>query len=738
MDYNATGMRNMKRKYIILWILITGLAVAPQLLSAQKSKLSLAAGKMREFNYSTAAEIYEDILSNPKFEKDTAALRGLASCEMNLGRYASAEKHLRDLMTLNAANGSDMHLLAHSLKFQNKYADAVEIYRQILTQNPGDAEAQLYTSNPDFAWEIKRDSVIYLIQNEKQINSEQSDFAPGFFGKDKLIFSSARGMGAGAARNYAWNNQPYLNVYAADIATDSSLKNAAVLPNRLNTRYHEGSMSFFAQDSRMYLTRNNYFNGNRKKSKDGYLNLGIFSYKFENGEWGAEDAFVHNNSEYSVGHPALNRSNTRIYFVSDMPGGLGGTDIYYCEREGEVWGTPRNAGPAVNTPDDEMFPYVAGDSTLYFSSSGHIGLGGLDLFYIPVYDSTATARNLGYPANTHFDDFGVVVYPDETVGYFSSNRAGGMGDDDIYSFRVRPPEFVDVTGRVVEMVTLAPLRNADVMVEAQDGSLISVKTDDQGRYSVKAPYRKSIRIEAELEDYAKAGVDVLTNPRITSYKANDIMMKKVDILAQGTVVYDYDGSPAAGARVFILDEKGQPLDSTVVAANGSYTAVLPEGRKGSVEVRHDGYVKLTKPFDTGKLPKSKRKVENDFRLFKLEKGTVVRLDNIYYDYGKSDIRADAAFELDKLVQILQDNPTMSIELSSHTDSRGGDAYNLKLSDSRAHSAVKYMIGRGIATSRMVAKGYGETMLLNKCANNVKCSEEEHQFNRRTEFKILDF
>jgi outer membrane protein OmpA-like peptidoglycan-associated protein len=162
---------------------------------------------------------------------------------------------------------------------------------------------------------------------------------------------------------------------------------------------------------------------------------------------------------------------------------------------------------------------------------------------------------------------------------------------------------------------------------------------------------------------------------------------------------------------------------------------LPEMATGILEVVKAGYVKLTRPFNTRNT--RLRKVENDFRLFKLEKGTVVRLDNIYYDYGMSDIRADAAFELDKLVQILNDNPTMRIELSSHTDSRGGDAFNLKLSDARAQSAVKYVISRGIDASRLVAKGYGETKLLNNCANNVNCSEEEHQFNRRTEFMILD-
>jgi outer membrane protein OmpA-like peptidoglycan-associated protein/tetratricopeptide (TPR) repeat protein len=702
---------------------------------AQKAKQKLALKSMMAFDYQTASEIYGDILGNEKFANDTVALRNIAECEINLGKHAQAEGHLRKLMQTPAAKTNDMHRLAQVLKLQGKYSEALDIYNQILAKDPSDETAQRYIDNPDFAEDIRKDSVIYVVTNMSDVNSPSSDFAPGFFTSGKLILSSSRGLGVGARRYYSWNNQPYLNVYSCDIRPDSTLSNISVLPNRVNTRYHEGTMSYQAGDNRMYMTRNNYFKGNTRKSKIGHLNLGIFSYKYSGGTWGEEQMFTHNNKEFSVGHPSLTQSGNRIYFVSDMPGGEGGTDIYYCEKEGDKWGSPKNAGNSINTEGDEMFPFALGDSILYFSSAGHIGLGGLDLYSINMMDSLSAAQNVGYPLSSHYDDFGIILYPDETAGYFSSNRPGGKGDDDLYRFVVRPPDFVDLTGRVVEANTMLPLSNADVMVEARDGSMIMVKTNEAGVYTIKAPYRKVIRIDAEKQDYVRSGTDLATNPRKTSYTAGDIVLKKEDILAVGKVVYDVDGQPAPGAEVHVLDSKGQLIASTVVSADGTYEVPLPEKAKGILEVVKDGYVKLTKPYDTNNT--KVRKVENDFRLFKLEKGTVVRLDNIYYDYGKSDIRADAAFELDKLVQILNDNPTMRIELSSHTDSRGGDAYNLKLSDARAQSAVKYIISRGIDASRLVAKGYGETKLLNKCANNVKCSEEEHQFNRRTEFTILD-
>jgi outer membrane protein OmpA-like peptidoglycan-associated protein/tetratricopeptide (TPR) repeat protein len=725
-----------RRGGVLRTILLAGAALLLSLgAEAQKAKLKLAHKSMMAFDYQTASEIYDDVLGDVKFASDTIALRNIAECEINLGKYAQAEMHLRRLLQTHAGGVNDMHRLAQVLKLQGKYLKTIEVYAQILRRDPADERARRYIDNPDFAEYIRKDSLIYAVTNMSDVNSPASDFAPGFFTSSKLIFSSSRGLGVGARHYYSWNNQPYLNVYSCDIRPDSTLSNVSVLPNRVNTRYHEGSMSYQTGDNRMYITRNNYFKGNTRKSKMGHLNLGIFSYKYSVGAWGDEEKFVHNNKEYSVGHPSVTQSGNRIYFVSNMPGGIGGTDIYYCDREGEEWSSPRNAGHRINTQGDEMFPFALGDSVLYFSSSGHIGLGGLDLYSINMIDTLSEARNLGYPISSNDDDFGIVVYPDERAGYFSSNRSGGKGDDDIYRFVVRPPDFVDVTGRVVEANSMLPLGNADVMVEAHDGGRIIVQTNETGEYTIRVPYRKVIRIEAQKHGYAPSGTDLATNSRKTGYTAGDIVLTKDVIRAVGKVIYDVDDQPAPGAEVRVLDSNEELIASTVVASDGTYEVPLPEMATGILEVVKAGYVKLTRPFNTRNT--RLRKVENDFRLFKLEKGTVVRLDNIYYDYGMSDIRADAAFELDKLVQILNDNPTMRIELSSHTDSRGGDAFNLKLSDARAQSAVKYVISRGIDASRLVAKGYGETKLLNNCANNVNCSEEEHQFNRRTEFMILD-
>lgn len=726
-------MKGQMRKYITILLTLSLIFVKTEYSFGQKMKLDVAQKFYDEFDFKSALEVYKDILSTEKHAADTTALALAGDCNMKLGNFAEAEALFQKLAVVQAKNTDNLHALANAQKIQGKYYDAVQTYKSILTINPNDAVAKEYSKMPDFENKLKRDSTIYKISNSK-INSEASDFAPGFFTNGKLIFASSRGQGAGSSRSYIWNNQPYLNNYICTINADSSLSNESVLGNDINSRYHEGTMTYHPGTNTIYFTRNNVLNGNVSKSKDGHLYLGIYIAKATtDGNVSEMEAFEYNDKNFSVQHPTLNTAGDRIYFSSNRPGGKGGMDIWYCDKKDEKWQEPKNLN-AVNSSGDDVFPFISNDSTLYFSSNGHLGLGGLDMFSAVLKGDTNVV-NLGYPANTRYDDFSAILFNNESVGYFCSNRPGGKGDDDIYYFQIAPPDSINIKGQVVDIATMLPIKNALVTITNSDGSVVQALTDNDGNYTMMAPYKKVVNLSAEKKDYDNSSVELATNPRSTEYTAPVIQMKKIDFFAFGTVVYDLDGSPASGALVKIKDPNGAVLDSLRTAEDGTYKITLEEGKNYTLEVSKKDYVLLAKEITT--IGASVKGIHNDFRLYKLEKGTVVRLDNIYYDYGKSDIRPDAAQELNKLVRILKDNPTMKIELSSHSDSRGGDSYNLKLSDARAKSAVKYIISQGIDADRLIGKGYGETMILNRCTNGVDCSEEEHQFNRRTEFKILE-
>lgn len=706
---------------------------------AQKAKHKLADKFFQTFDFKTASDIYSDILADAKNAGDTLALRRLAICQHKRGQLVAAEGTYKELAKSPAYNVQDMINLADVLKLQGKYADAVIIYQQILTKAPGNDIAKRYVENPEFAYLIFRDSAIYTIKNSA-INGSESDFAPSFFVNGKVLFSSARGDDKKDQRLYNWNEQPYLNVYLSEVQKDSTLGNVVPLNKEVNTRYHEGTAAFDHRTGTLYFTRNNVLRGSLKKSSKGFLNLGIYTSKYDMGAdtWSDPEHVSLNNKEYSVGHPTLSGSGNRLYFVSDMPGGNGGTDIYYIEKTGESWGVPTNAGTKINTSGDEMFPFMIGDSTLYFSSNGQLCIGGFDVFYTNPFDDKPV-KNIGYPANSHYDDFAMICFPEETVGYFSSTRKGGKGDDDIYEFRIQPVDSVLVTGTVVDLESLKPIANAMVSVPAEDGSKIQVMTDANGRYSIKAPYKPIITLEANKQNYIPGEAKAKTDPRSAFVENIEIKLQKLDFMAKGNVVYADNNKPAEGALIRVLEVLNgdtTQVDSLIITKTGTYMFPLAKQKNFVLEVTKDGYARQTDSFNT--FNENDKIHERDFKLFKPEVGTVVRLDNIYYDYNSDVIRPDAAKELDKLVQILKDNPTMKIELSSHSDSRGGDAYNLKLSDRRAKSAVAYMVTQGIVADRMVGKGYGEQKILNHCKNDVKCTDEEHQFNRRTEFTILAF
>lgn len=423
------------------------------------------------------------------------------------------------------------------------------------------------------------------------------------------------------------------------------LINPQLLKGDVSGRFHEGPACFSNDGNTVYFTRSNYFKRKMNVNENKENNLKIFKATLKDGKWKNLEEFPFNSDDYSIGHPTLSADEKTLYFVSDMPGGFGGTDIYKSVWDGSNWSKPENLGAIVNTKGNEMFPYIHTDDALYFSSNAHNSMGGLDVF-ITYFNGEVWAKpeNLNYPLNSSKDDFGFnLSKKNANVGFVSSSRTD---DDKMYAFDKKPPKF-NLYGKARLKGTQTRVKGVTVQVtNAKTGKVISMVSDAKGNFELK------LEPEADYDLYCtKEGCFTRTD------KISTVGLK-----------YSQD---------FYADFEVEPIV-------------------------------LDKP---------------------------IVLENIYYDFDKWNIRPDAVLELDKLVKILVDNPNIEIELSSHTDSRGNDRYNDILSEKRAMAAVQYIIANGIDQKRLTYKGYGEKKLVNHCANDVVCTREEHQQNRRTEFKV---
>lgn len=718
---------NIALRIILSLVLVLALGSSA---SAQRGKHRLADEYYQAFNFKKSAEIYEDIID--KKPEDILALRRAGICRLRIDQFDRAEEHFRALALLKDSQPEDLLNLAHVLKVNKKYDEAVVAYELYLMKNP-DAYLEQYTED-DWATRIIRDSARFEIRTT-DINSPESDFSPAF-ADEGVIFASSRKQGKGKRNIYAWNDQSYLNMYTAEISSDSSLVNSKVIKNKSNSRYHDGTVTFDPSSNMMYFTRNNYLKGKKKSDEDGRLNLGIFYASFEDGELGKLRQFPFNDAEYSVGHPVISADGKQMFFVSDMPGGQGGTDIWVSAKNKDFWGTPVNLGPKINTPGNEMFPYIDKRGQFVFASDWHPGLGGLDLFYTFLDSAEVGITNFGYPVNSSYDDFGLILFDDLRHGFFSSNRPGGQGDDDIYAFLIHPPSKIQISGQVVDAVTGIPIQNATILLkdEFNDEVLeVVANTNNDGRYSFEVDYNTSYNIMGVKNGYYQEERSVNSNDKSGYLDRVNLEMTAYDYGAEGRIIYASTGELVKNALVVLKSADGTVLKETN-AIDGTYFFPLEKEKEYILEASAPGLNKQSIVLST--IGKKATIITSDLSLFELKKGTIVRLDNIYYDYNKATIRPDAMRELDRLYGIMQENPTLEIELSSHTDSRGTDSYNLRLSERRAEAAVKYLIEKGIPASRIVAKGYGETKLLNNCDNETECSEKEHQKNRRTEFKIL--
>jgi len=738
----------MNKRYKVLLLIILVFSVIAE---AQKSKKELKGDKyFNRLAYSNAVPFYED---TDKLTDE--GLRNLAICHLKVRNFGAAEKEYAQFMALEKYSDEDMYNYASVLEANAKY-DSAEIWMQRFAEkNPNDSRSKDFVSNGKNVLNLLKDEGRYKITNAS-VNSENQDFGPAYW-NEKLVFASnSREIGP-VKKSYSWNGKPYLDIYVADISTDGSLKDAHSVnryhKNNLNRDMHEGPACFAKKGTFMAFTRNNYV----KRSEQGIHKLEIYFAELKNGAWQNEIAFKLNSSEHSVGHPWLSEDGNTMYYASDMPGGFGGTDIYKIERtDGGEWGEAVNLGEKINTVGDEMFPFYQEKQGLFmFASNAHTGLGGLDLFlvYAPKH-KMGKLMNMGAPLNSSFDDFAVIADPEMKKGFFSSNREGGKGDDDIYMVEFLKPFIFTKT---VEGIAY----NKDTVIT--DGAIITLfdeagnkiaetVADANGKYSFEIENLDvSYYIESKKDEFEPGKTEKIDISGPEQVIKADVKMERKPVFGLLCTIKEKDSSkPVSGAKIKIVDkDKGTVVELT--STDKGEIAKLLEGYKVNsktnleIVVEKEGYTSKTVPFEqlldrsgTYKIdivlePTQKLEVGEDL-------ADLFKINPIYFDFDKFNIRKDAAIELDKIVEIMNKYPNLVIELGSHTDCRGGAAYNQSLSDSRAKSSAAYIASRITNPDRIYGIGYGESKLTNGCACEgakiAKCSDAEHQMNRRTEFIIV--
>lgn len=641
--------------FVLLLAHFTAFAQSPKAEKAYKPpkmriKKAVANMMYNQFRYMEAIRHFEQILKKDSLNMDIK--EKLAHSYRKINDSKNAEKWYFEIAN-NFDNDSayqNIFYYAQALAMNEKYEESREwyqVYSQMFnlhTDSLGHYYIEAYESVEDFY----RDSIRYDIKLAP-FNSKNADFSPEFHNKGIVFCSNRTPIGWGD-KTFEWNETSFLDLYFAN--KEDSVAN--LFHKEFNGLYHEGPTAFFDKSDSVVITRNNYSRRKAKTSEDGTTKLKLFfAHEQADQSWSRFSEFPYNSDEYSTGHPALSTDNTTLYFASDMPGGYGGTDIWRSTFENGKWQKPENMGNEINTPANEMFPFLDQNNDLYYASNGLAGLGGLDIFLARNYNGTfGKPENMGYPVNSSQDDFGIILQERNGEGYFSSNRPSVFGDDDIYWFKIYPKEIV---GIAINTRTNLPIDSVTFQIkELVTKHPLTFVRDNAKNFR----YLTSLRTDYDVLG-KKQG---FTDGKLVVNQLEISKMKHLD-------------------TVYLYMEPDEPEPITY-------------------------------------------------------KSDTIKIENVFYDFDKNNIRRDAAQTLDELIETLKNNSKMRLLLSSHCDSRASNEYNVKLSLRRSRAAFQYLVDRGIDPSRMEISYFGEYKLQTDCPDNVDCTETAHQMNRRTEVILL--
>ena len=644
----------MKRQLLLCLAIISFLSNSG---FAQKAKIAAADKKYNSYAYIDAIQTYERL-----------AEKGYQSVEMfeKLGNayyfnsdFEKAVQSYEKLYQLQSELAPEyFYRYAQSLKATGKEKEAATILAKFENKSSDDSRSKRLKNNTDYLEDIKANVGIYTIENAG-INSKYSDYGSTIV-DNKLIFTSARDTGGVGQRKHAWTGEHFTNLYAAGVNGELIPSNPVRYDANVNSKFHEATPVFTKDGNTMYFTRNNYLDGKKGKDANKVTLLKIYKATLVNNRWTNVTELPFNSNNFSTAHPALSPDEQTLYFVSDRPGTIGQSDLYKVAiNSNGTYGEPINLGVEINTEGRETFPFVTKDNQLYFASDGHPGLGGLDVFTTKINNdgSFGEVENDGAEVNSPKDDFGYYRDSEINKGFFSSNRDGGLGSDDIYRFTSKDKCKQILKGIVTDSATGETLAGVQLILLNKQYKVIAETTSDAlGYYAFDVNCRKTYHIRANKKDYTSKETKLRT-PEVTGETKLDIQLE------------------SAICRVAVGDDLGKCFG-----------------------------IKM-----------------------------------IYFDLDKSNIRKEAALDLAKILDDLIQNPTMKLDIRSHTDCRQTAKYNMALSDRRAKATIAWLVSKGIDSSRLTGRGYGESQLINDCGceptNASNCTEEQHQMNRRSEFII---
>ncbi len=756
-----------------MWLLSALLLLMFCSMNAQSPRLKKAGQYFEKGDFREAINLYEEILQ--KEDVPEAKIR-IAEAYRHIGNYPSAA--LWYAQVVNLPESQPLHKFYYGLMLlRNEDCKSAERwFREYLKYEPYDLRKPYLLDACGFMEQLKHKNEDKLELQLPSFNSPAPELGPAYY-KDSLVFSSYR-------QPESDDSPPFLGLHRVGrewAGGEWAYSSPEPFSGVLNSKFHEGVAVFNKDLTEIFFTRTR--ETRVKPGPEGIHRLEIATARrLPQGNWSELHPLPFSSDEYSVAHPSLSGDGKRLYFSSDMPGGYGGKDLYMAFLENKQWGPPLNLGPTINTPKDEVFPHITASGNLYFSSDGHFGMGGQDIYRARegADGLWAQPENLGFPFNTLADDFGIIFNETEKEGYFTSNRSGGAGRDDIYFFELKNPGFT-VKVEVVDLNTGLPIPDAKAWHSCSADTLT---TGQQGQLFLQL--RECCTITGNAAGFQPFSVDACRKdgpmPEDTLFIALALRPEEApeaslsleteaepepSATLQGVAINKLTGLPVRGATIMLSGSDCTAPTPVLTDEEGRFTFSIPEGCCFKLRAERDNFfvkymdglfcagreealtpftIQLT-PYtrdaesegEGERIPVKMDADENEFGISagpaEGEESFAFRV-NLYYDVGRSSVQKGSVPELNKLLRLMQENPDIIVEIRSHTDSQGDEQSNMRLSQRRADAVVRFLLGQGIERERLLATGYGETRLVNDCRDGIPCTEEQHQENRRTEFSVL--